>query len=122
MWDDEHNGSADIGETVKRAAIGRYHSPWRKTAWEIHPVFKIEPVDGTHLSTTTPEATPAPAPTATPPQFATITQPVKIKIPYGETILPRGANVPILSRDAQTVTVKYMGGTYVVPITSTDLP
>ncbi len=145
MWDDEHNGSADIGETIKKAAIGKFHNPWRSTAWEIHPVLKIEPVDGVHLlpppaggpasSASTPPqpgaATPAqspfearfiPAPGATPPQFTTITQPVKIKIPYGETILPRGATVPILGHDAKTVTVKYMGGTYIVPITSTDLP
>lgn len=144
LWDDEHNGSGDVGPTIKKAAVGRYHNPWRDTAWEIHPIFKIEPADGTRPppqspvspssaplappqpseatpAQPTPEATPTPAPTATPPQFVTITQPVKIKIPYGETILPRGATVPILSRDAQTVTVKYLGGPYVVPVGSTDL-
>jgi endonuclease/exonuclease/phosphatase family metal-dependent hydrolase len=54
-------------------------------------------------------------------QFVRITQPVKIKIPYGETVLPRGLALAIVSRDAQTVTVKYLDGTQVIPIGSTDL-
>jgi endonuclease/exonuclease/phosphatase family metal-dependent hydrolase len=55
------------------------------------------------------------------PQFVTIMQPVRIKIPYGETILPRGLKLTILSRTAQTVTVKYLDGTQTIPISSTDL-
>jgi endonuclease/exonuclease/phosphatase family metal-dependent hydrolase len=55
------------------------------------------------------------------PQFVTLTQPVRIKIPYGETVLPRGLKLPIVSRDAQTVRVKYLDGTQVIPITATDL-
>lgn len=54
-------------------------------------------------------------------QFVRIMQPVKIKIPYGETVLPRGLTLPIVSRDAQTVTVKYLDGTQTIPIASTDL-
>lgn len=54
-------------------------------------------------------------------QFATITQPVKIKIPYGETVLPRGLKLAVLSRNTQTVTVKYLDGTQIIPIASTDL-
>jgi len=45
---------------------------------------------------------------------------VKIKIPYGETVIPRGTKLPVVSRDVKTVTVQYMGGTHVVPIASTD--
>ena len=43
LWDDEHNGTNDIGETIawREDAKGNYH-PWRQTAWEIHPVFAIE--------------------------------------------------------------------------------
>jgi hypothetical protein len=55
------------------------------------------------------------------PQFATLTEPVKIKISYGETVLPRGLKLPVLRRDGQTVTVQYLGQTQVVPIASTDL-
>ena len=42
LWDDEHNGANDIGATVQRFSPNGYHKPWRLTAWEIHPVFKIE--------------------------------------------------------------------------------
>ena len=55
------------------------------------------------------------------PQFVTLTQPVKIRIPYGETILPRGLKLTVVTRDAQTVTVNYLDSTYTIPIASTDL-
>ena len=45
MWDDEHNGKADVGTTIEAIGKNKYHHPWRSTAWEIHPVLKIEPVD-----------------------------------------------------------------------------
>jgi len=171
LWDDDHNKANDIGTTIRRVASNKYHQPWRSTAWEIHPVFKIEAADkptakaeghpltsppaattsaenasptpaqsapaaaseaapeSTPPSLSTPVPTSAPAPqepsasvTPTPEQFVTVTQPVKIKIPYGENVLPRGAKLPIVSRDVKTVTVKYLAGSYVVPISSTDLP
>ena len=62
----------------------------------------------------------APTQPAAPP-FVTLTQPVKIKITYGETVLPRGLKLPVLSRTAQTVTVKYLEETPTIPIDSTDL-
>ena len=130
-----------------KAPPNRYHNPWRSTAWEIHPVIKVVPVDGALAepaavtapaqSAPNPPAENMPAPVATPsqaastpvptstppppPQFVTITQSVKIKIPYGETVLPRGTRVPVTSRTGPTVNVEYMGGTYAVPVTSTDL-
>jgi hypothetical protein len=55
------------------------------------------------------------------PQFVTITQPVRVKIPYGEAVLPRGLKLVVLSRTAQTVTVQYLDGTQIIPISSTDL-
>ena len=42
LWDDEHNGSADVGSTIQYFSSNRLHHPWRLTAWEIHPVMKIE--------------------------------------------------------------------------------
>jgi hypothetical protein len=64
----------------------------------------------------------APAATAaSAPQFVTLTQPVRIKIPYGETVLPRGLKLKVISRDAQTVTVSYLDQPQVIPISSTDL-
>lgn len=144
LWDDEHNGTADIGQKIQVTKPNKYHQPWRSTAWELHPVLKIERADASKLPLTlssppapsastpatagtstpapdaTPETTPVPTPTSTPPPFVTITQPVKIRIPYGETILARGTKLPVVSRNAQTVTVKYLDGTYPIPISSTD--
>jgi hypothetical protein len=42
LWDDDHNGSADVGSTVEYFSKNGFHHPWRSTAWEIHPVMKIE--------------------------------------------------------------------------------
>jgi endonuclease/exonuclease/phosphatase family metal-dependent hydrolase len=60
---------------------------------------------------------------ATPPapQFVTLIQPVKIKIAYGEAVLPRGLKLPVISRNGQNVTVKYLEETPQIPITATDL-
>ena len=45
MWDDGHNGSADIGSTIQYLGTNGFHHPWRSTAWEIHPIIKIEVID-----------------------------------------------------------------------------
>jgi len=42
LWDDDHNGTADVGSTVQYFSKNGFHHPWRSTAWEIHPVMKIE--------------------------------------------------------------------------------
>jgi hypothetical protein len=42
MWDDAHNGKADIGPTVESFTPNKYHHPWRSTGWEIHPALKVE--------------------------------------------------------------------------------
>jgi hypothetical protein len=160
LWDDDHNGRADVGTTIKRQAPNGYHNPWRQTAWEIHPVIKIIPLEppmpaknvpvppvvsptspaattepgatpppttppeATAAATATPEPMPSPIPTATPvpePQIITITKAVPIQIPYGQIMLQPGTKLPFVSRDAQSVTIRYMGEKYNVPIGSTDL-
>ena len=148
LWDDEHNGAADVGTAVKRINPNGYHNPWRQTAWEIHPAFKIIPLESPMpanpsavqapvaptASVVAPAATAAPSsipvptamavtprPSSTVPQVVTITQPVTIQIMYGQTTLRPGMKLPFVSRDAQTVTVIYMGERYPVPIDSTDL-
>jgi hypothetical protein len=121
LWDDEHNGKADVGPAVDHVGANKYHQPWRSTAWEIHPVYKIDILNAASITSAPPVPAPAPSP-APRPQMVTLTQPVKIKIPYGETTLPLGAKLSVVSQDAKTVTVRYMGGNYVIPITSTDLP
>jgi hypothetical protein len=45
LWDDEHNGSADVGAIIQNIDSDNFHHPWRSTAWEIHPVLKIEVID-----------------------------------------------------------------------------
>jgi hypothetical protein len=63
---------------------------------------------------------PRASPSQQQPQFVTVTKAVKIKILYGETMIPAGTKVRVLSHDAQTVTVNYLDGTYAIPISSTD--
>ena len=137
LWDDEHNGAADVGTTIRTVAANGYHQPWRSTAWEIHPAIKIEALENAPAAPALPaenapspspapsavaKATPVPAPASpTSRPFVTITQPVKIKILYGETVLQRGMRLPLVSHDTTTVTVSYLDGTYAIPIGSTDL-
>lgn len=132
LWDDEHNGRADLGPAIQSVGANGYSHPWRTTAWEMHPVMKIEPLEGAPIALVPPPAsTPSPAalppapvataPTAPPQTVVTIIEPVKIKIPYGETVLPRGMKLDLISRDARNATVRYMGQTVLVPLQSTDL-
>ena len=67
LWDDEHNGAADIGTTIEKVGKNKYHQPWRSTAWELHPVLKIEPLDAGAGSAASPEAQAAEPTTATSP-------------------------------------------------------
>ena len=89
-----------------------------------YPVTCEFSLDGTFAqSTPAPlhNATPPPPASSSAPQFVILTQPVRITIPYGETVLPRGLKLPVISRDTQTVTVTYLNQTQVIPITATDL-
>jgi len=65
LWDDEHNGSADVGKTIRSVGANKYHHPWRSTAWEIHPVIKIEALDAAPVSPAVSPASASPSPTAT---------------------------------------------------------
>lgn len=129
LCDDEHNGRADVGPTISSVSENGFHHPWRSTAWEMHPIIKIEPLttSGQRMSAVTaaPSAPPVPAVAASPPPappLVTILEPVTIKIPYGETVLPRGMKLPLLSRTPETVTVRYLDGPITLPLRSTDLP
>jgi hypothetical protein len=64
LWDDEHNGSADVGKTIHSVGANKYHHPWRSTAWEIHPVIKIEALDASPISPAVSAVYASPSPTA----------------------------------------------------------
>jgi hypothetical protein len=132
MWDDEHNGTADIGTNVQYfTPANGFHHPWRSTAWEIHPVLKIEVVSaspaphppGLAPTPASPEATRAPLPQATTPaaRFVTITQPVTLQVPYGKAVLPRGMRVEVIATEPGYVTIRYMGASYKIPASSTNI-
>lgn len=55
------------------------------------------------------------------PLFVTVTAPVTVDIPYGKTVIPRGARLRIVSRSNDSVVVEFLDGKYPVPISSTDL-
>jgi hypothetical protein len=42
MWDDLHNDPDAVGPKVKMIGSDKVHHPWRATAWEIHPILKVE--------------------------------------------------------------------------------
>jgi hypothetical protein len=106
--------------------------------WEIHPVMNmavgtINPPPTSAAAAPTPAisvarpsnspppvAAPIPQPTATSEQFVTLTKPVTIQVPYGTTVLQPGMKLPVLSRDSQSIDVRYMNARYAIPITSTD--
>jgi len=55
------------------------------------------------------------------PGVVTLTQQVRIKTASGETVLPVGMKLPIVSRGKTTVRVQYKGQTQTIPVASTDL-
>src|SRR5204862_5423928 len=69
----------------------------------------------------TPATIPQPTSSAATEQFVTITKPVAIQIPHGSTVLQPGTRLPILSRDSNSVDVRYLDSRYTIPISSTDL-
>jgi len=59
---------------------------------------------------------PNPSTSPSSPRFVVLTQPVKAKIAYGETVLPAGMKLPVVSSDATSVRVNYMGELQTIPI------
>jgi hypothetical protein len=107
--------------------------------WEIHPVMRLLANANAAAAAPTavvfnpppemsaPSAAPSPPATAVPQstsgsdQFVTLTKPVTVQIPHGSTVLQPGTKLPVLSRNAQNVDVRYLDARYSVPISSTDL-
>ncbi|PWT84900.1 MAG: hypothetical protein C5B58_03955 [Acidobacteria bacterium] len=45
MWDDLHNDPKEVGTNVTNIGSDKRDRPWRATAWEIHPILKLETID-----------------------------------------------------------------------------
>jgi len=45
MWDDLHNGPKEVGTRVTTIGSDKLHHPWRATAWEVHPILKLETIE-----------------------------------------------------------------------------
>jgi hypothetical protein len=41
MWDDAHSGGGEVGSTIARFDPHGLPRPWRRTAWELHPIWEI---------------------------------------------------------------------------------
>ena len=116
FYDIDHSGNNTRGNR-------RTYDP-SLAVWEIHPVMKLETATAVAAPNPQPSTSPppsAPAVPAAPEQFATITKPVAIQIPHGSTVLQPGTRLPILSRDSNSVDVRYLDSRYTIPISSTDL-
>ena len=68
-----------------------------------------------------PAQVPNPSISPSSPCFVVLTQPVKVKIAYGETVLPAGMKLPVVSSDATSIRVKYMGELQTIPIAAARL-
>ncbi len=56
MWDDAHEKrELDTGPRIDQIGKDGYSHPWRATAWEIHPVLKIELLDDQSSNTLQPQ-------------------------------------------------------------------
>jgi len=120
----------DIDHSGKDTQTNRRNYDESLAVWEIHPVMKIVigaansgsvPVAPTPLTIFSPATTPIPQATGAFEQFVTLTKTITIQVPYGTTLLQAGTRLPVLSRDSQTVDVRYMDARYTIPVSSTDL-
>jgi len=51
-------------------------------------------------------------------EIAIVVQPVKIKIRYGETMLPTGMKLPVVSKEGNSVQVEFMGEVQTIPVSA----
>ena len=78
-------------------------------------------VSGSPISAApSPARVPSPSTSSSSSGFVVLTQPVKVKIAYGETVLPAGMKLPVVSSDATSIRVKYMGELQTIPIAATQ--
>jgi hypothetical protein len=73
----------------------------------------------------TPEPTSSPETTestsaATLPMIISLRQSVSIQLPSGNTVLPAGTRIQFISRNGETVQVRYLDADYEIPISATD--
>ncbi len=118
FYDTDHSG--------QNRRVNRRPRDKDKAVWEIHPVMQMQVVDPVAAAVinppeTIPSTTTAPPPRADREEIVTIVRAVTIQIPYGTTVIPAGMKLPVVSRDATTVRVRYLGELQTIPLTSTHL-
>lgn len=119
----------DVNHAGKDTSNNKRNYDASLAVWEIHPVMQLQVGDVLLSADTRSQiATPAQpnnvSPTATPAvssQVGTVVRPVKIKIRYGETVLPAGMKLKVLSRDDQSIRADYMGEVLTIPLSAVDI-
>jgi hypothetical protein len=84
----------------------------------------VKPVAQTSAAAVPPPKKESTGPPPQPPprqQFATLTKPLSITLPYGEATLQPGTKLLVISRNAQSVQVLYGSVSKTIPISMTDL-
>ncbi|MEY2485487.1 MAG: hypothetical protein QOH39_1135 [Verrucomicrobiota bacterium] len=114
----------DVDHAGKDTKDNRRNYDPTLAVWEIHPAMNLL-VDHAPPAVAAPAlaSTPAPVAAAAPsvPKVVTILTPTRIAVPYGEITLTRGMRLEVVSRSGQSVVVRYMGESYRIPVSATDL-
>jgi phosphatidylserine/phosphatidylglycerophosphate/cardiolipin synthase-like enzyme len=100
----------------------KYAANWQTHFKHSHPRrgSKIVPAENDAAVATAADKNKTSPTSSETPKFVTLTESVTIKLPFGQTTIARGTKLPVVSRDAKSVRVRYMDSVYDIPISSTN--